>query len=149
MAQKSPEAERQPLDELLEVFAEVEDLAHRGRVLVNKAEEARNLTPASLDDICKFASRMRLSAPVGFPQTLAGFPAAPLPAGFVLPWPTLQEEMPRARALASGALRAPPPSVKLARADPSDPGSRAAWAVTLRIVDACVQAFIRSKATSE
>ena len=48
------------------------------------------LIPRPQDDICKFASRMRLSAPVGFPQTPAGFPAAPLPAGFVLPWPTLQ-----------------------------------------------------------
>ena len=37
--------------------------------------------------------------------------------------------MPLAKALASGAMRAPPPKVSLERADP---GSGAAWAVTMR-----------------
>ena len=37
--------------------------------------------------------------------------------------------MPLAKALATGALRAPPPGVSLERADP---GSGAAWAVTMR-----------------
>ncbi|OLQ07045.1 hypothetical protein AK812_SmicGene9660 [Symbiodinium microadriaticum] len=116
-------------DDLLKVFTEVEDLAHRGKTLASKAVEAKDLNPPDLDDICKFASRLRHAAPVGFPQAADGFPAAPLPSGFWLPWPTLQEQMPLAKALASGALRAPPPKVSLERADP---GSGAAWAVTMR-----------------
>ncbi|CAE7515057.1 unnamed protein product [Symbiodinium natans] len=120
---------RRTFDELLRVFAEVEDLAHRGQVMVKKAAEAKDLRPADLDDICKFASRLRLAAPFGFPQNPAGFPAAPLPQGFCLPWPTLQEQMSQAKALASGALRAPPPIVTVERADPV---SGAAWAVTMR-----------------
>ena len=47
-------------------------------------------TSASQDDICRFAGRLRLSAPFGFPQMADGLPAAPLPTGFWLPWPTLQ-----------------------------------------------------------
>eukprot|EP00913_Durusdinium_trenchii_P010613 g9957.t1 len=100
------------LDALLPVFEELEDLAHRGRQLCQRR-------------------RLRLAAPANFPlDARTGLPAAHhLPKGFTLPWPSLEEEMPKAMALASGLKRVPPPQALLERSS-GVPG--AAWAVQLR-----------------
>ncbi|CAK9034254.1 unnamed protein product [Durusdinium trenchii] len=83
------------------------------------------------EEICHFAQRLRLAAPANFPlDARTGLPAAHhLPKGFTLPWPSLEEEMPKAMALASGLKRVPPPQALLERSS-GVPG--AAWAVQLR-----------------
>ena len=46
---------------------------------------------APQDEICHFASRLRLGAPVNFPlDERSGQPQASLPKGFGLPWPSLE-----------------------------------------------------------
>ncbi|CAK9004570.1 Uncharacterized protein SCF082_LOCUS8241 [Durusdinium trenchii] len=119
------------LDALLPVFEELEDLAHRGRQLCQRRVEAKTCDGAPLEEICHFAQRLRLAAPANFPlDARTGLPAAHhLPKGFTLPWPSLEEEMPKAMALASGLKRVPPPQALLERSS-GVPG--AAWAVQLR-----------------
>ncbi|CAE8651091.1 unnamed protein product, partial [Polarella glacialis] len=94
------------------------------------AREAPQQLP-DLDEVCNFSARLRFGPPVDFPLTAAGSPAAPLPPGFWLPHPTVQDELPRAAALWSGAARAPPPELELR--EPST-AQHDAWQVWLRPV---------------
>ena len=43
------------------------------------------------EEICHFASQLRVGVPAKLPLDAKGLPLAPLPAGFWLPFPTLED----------------------------------------------------------
>ena len=93
----------------LDVLQELEDLARRGGELDQGPPEG------SMAEICALAARLRTRAPAALPLDAAGMPRAPLPRGFWLPWPGLEE-------MVRGPPRAPPPALTVSEA----------WAVELR-----------------
>ncbi|CAL1129064.1 unnamed protein product [Cladocopium goreaui] len=119
---------RRRVQTLLPVFQELEDLAHTGAQLCKRSRDLQRAAPVNLEEICHFASQLRMGVPAKLPLDAKSLPLAPLPAGFWLPFPTLEEEIPNATALATGLRRCPPPHVSL---QPSQT-SGAAWAVQLR-----------------
>lgn len=97
------------LRKLRELYAEVKDLEQH----TQKVRRTRAATPADLETVCTYATRLRSTAPpVHFPVRRDGVPAAPLPPGFRLPFPT-REEVARGAALRSASSRAPPPMLEV------------------------------------
>lgn len=129
MAAMDRSEKRRRVQTLLPVFQELEDLAHTGAQLCKRSRDLQRAAPVNLEEVCNFASQLRVGVPAKLPLDAKSLPLAPLPAGFWLPFPTLEEEIPKATALATGLRRCPPPHVSLSTPSVS---SGAAWAVQLR-----------------
>ena len=86
----------------LSVLNELEALAARGSALEDELD-------VDLEEVCSFAARLRCHAPAALPLDAQGMPSVPLPRGFWLPWPSL-EEMPRGLL---AVRRAPPPELRV------------------------------------